>query len=168
MDRYLSKMLERTHNVIYNVINKVFSIRPNLLAQIRSMHETIEKQLKIECQRELDLILEMEQSFVYADNPLYQETLKRMKKTYRQNSNEITTVLHSSRLPLSANNGTTNTITTLKRTSGALSEDNDDDDERSETYNPPTKISRPNHSTNNRFGTCKYRSLFFSTDFLLL
>lgn len=139
-------------------------MRPHLLVQIHAMHDNIEKQLKTECQRELDLILEMEQSFVYADNPLYQETLKRMKGTYKSNSNEIpssasvtTMISHSSRLPITANNGTTNSITTLKRTSGALSEENDeDDDENNSTYNPPVKkVSRPSHGTSNRFSSRK-------------
>jgi hypothetical protein len=156
MEHYLSNMFERTHNVISNVINKVFSMRPNLLQQMRLMHENIEQQLKSECYRELELILEMEESFVYADNPLYKETLKRTKRYHKQNFNDslTTTIVQSARIPYVTSNASTNSITTsLKRTSGALSEDNEDDlDEES---SPPIKISRPNNSSTSRLTACK-------------
>ncbi len=148
-------MLERTHDVISNVINRVFHMRPNLLAQIRIMHENIERQLKAECQRELELILEMEESFVYADNPLYKDTLKRIKRLHKPNSNESVTVMQSARLPYTTTNASTNSITrSLKRTNAALSEENDDDDDDDE-MSPPVKISRPNGTSSNRVSTCK-------------
>lgn len=156
MQQYLSNMLERTNNVITSVINKVFHIRPNLLHQMRLMHENIEQQLKTECQRELELILEMEESFVYADNPLYKETLKRTKRSHTQNSNDssiTTTIVQSARLPYSTANASTNSITTLKRTNGALSEDNEDD--LDDEINPRIKISRPNNPSTNRSSSCK-------------
>jgi hypothetical protein len=157
MQQYLSHMLERTNNVISSVINKVFHMRPNLLIQMRLMHENIERQLKTECHRELELILEMEESFVYADNPLYKETLKRIKRYHKQNSNDsltTTTIVQSARLPYTTTNASTNSITTsLKRTNGAMSEDNDD--EFDEEFSPPVKISRPNNSSTNRLSTCK-------------
>jgi hypothetical protein len=156
MEEYLSNMLERTHNVISNVINKVFQIRPNLLLQMRLMHENIERQLKAECHRELELMLEMEESFVYADNPLYKETFKRIKRLHKQNSNDsltTTTIVQSARIPYTTTNAATNSITTLKRTNGALSEDNEDDLE--EEFSPRVKISRPNSSSTNRISSCK-------------
>lgn len=142
MEQYLSNMLERTNNVISNVMNKVFRMRPNLLNQMHLMHESIEKQLKSECDRELELILEMEESFVYADNPLYKETLRRTKRIHRQ-------ISHHTLPP-------TTTIKSLKRNRDAISEDNDDDDDLNEEFNPPVKISRPNGSSTNRFSSCKY------------
>jgi interferon-induced GTP-binding protein Mx1 len=150
MQQYLSNMLERTHDVISTVINRVFHMRPNLLIQMRLMHENIERQLKVECQRELELILEMEESFVYADHPLYKDTLKRTKRLHKQNSNEsvTTTIIQSARIPYTTANASTNSITTLKRTNGALSEDNDDDAE--DDMGPPVKISRPNSTSTNR------------------
>ena len=154
MQEYFSNMLERTHHVISTVIQKVFELRPNLLVQMRAMHETIERQLKAECHRELELILEMEESFVYADNPSYKETLKRMKRQYKQNSNEsaiTTTIVQSARIPYTINPGSTNSMTTLKRTNGALSEDNDD--EFDEEISRPVKISRP---SSNRISSSKY------------
>ncbi|CAF4291763.1 unnamed protein product, partial [Adineta steineri] len=157
MEQYLSHMLERTNNVISNVINKVFQARPNLLNQIRLMHENIEKQLKDECYRELELILEMEASFVYADHPLYKDTLKRIKKIHKQTSNDASTVIttvQSARLPYTtATNAATNSMTTsVKRKSGAISEDNDDDLE--DDYKSPIKISRPNNpSSTNRLSS---------------
>ncbi|UJR37440.1 hypothetical protein I4U23_030143 [Adineta vaga] len=156
MEQYLSSMLERTNNVISNVIEKVFRSRPNLLIQMRLMHENLERQLKTECQRELELILEMEESFVYADHPLYKETLKQTKKVHKSNSNDtstVTTVVQSARLPItSTTNSATNSITTsLKRTNGTLSEDNDDDFD--DEFSPPVKISRPNNSSTNRSNT---------------
>lgn len=156
MEQYLSNMLERTHNVISNVIEKVFKTRPNLLQQMRLMHENIERQLKSECHRELELILEMEESFVYADNPLYKETLKRTKRLHKQNSNEshtTTTIIQSARMPYITTNASTNSMTTLKRTNGALSEDNEDD--LDEDMGPPIKISRPNGTSTNRISSCK-------------
>jgi len=156
MEQYLSNMLERTHNVITNVIEKVFKTRPNLLHQIRLMHENIERQLKIECHRELELILEMEESFVYADNLLYKDTLKRIKRVHKQNSNDslTTTIVQSARIPYTISNAGTNSITTsLKRTNGALSEDNEDDND--EEISPPVKISRPNNYSTNRLTSCK-------------
>ena len=156
MQEYFSKMIERTHDVISNVINRVFYLRPNLLVQMRSMQETIERQLKSECHRELELILEMEESFVYADNPLYKETLKRTKRSHRQDLNEpqtTTTVMQSARIPYTINNTATNSITTaVKRSNGALSEDNDDDEEDN---GPPIKISRPNSNSTHRISSCK-------------
>ncbi|CAF1050882.1 unnamed protein product [Rotaria sp. Silwood1] len=151
MEQYLSHMIERTNNVISNVINKVFHMRPNLLNQIRLMHETLEQQLKSECHNELELMLEMEESFVYADNPLYKETLKRIKRIHQQNSHDAltTTIVQSARIPYTTTNVSTNSITTsLKRTNGAMSEDNDDD--LDEEFSPPVKISRPNNSSTNR------------------
>ncbi|CAF3439083.1 unnamed protein product [Rotaria sp. Silwood1] len=151
MEQYLSHMIERTNNVISNVINKVFHMRPNLLNQIRLMHETLEQQLKSECHNELELMLEMEESFVYADNPLYKETLKRIKRIHQQNSHDAltTTIVQSARTPYTTTNVSTNSITTsLKRTNGAMSEDNDDD--LDEEFSPPVKISRPNNSSTNR------------------
>ncbi|CAF2990854.1 unnamed protein product [Rotaria socialis] len=161
MEQYLSNILERTNNVISNVINKVFHMRPNLLNQMHSMQETIEKQLKADCHRELELILEMEESFVYADNPLYKETLRRTKRIHKLNFPDApptaaattTTVVQSARIPYTAANASTNSITTsLKRTNGAMSEDNDDDDLGQE-FSPPVKISRPNGSSTNRFSS---------------
>ena len=155
MQQYLSNMLERTHDVITNVINRVFHMRPNLLAQIRIMHENIERQLKAECQRELELILEMEESFVYADNPLYKDTLKRTKKLHKPTSNESITVMQSARLPYLTTNASTNSITrSLKRTNAALSEDNDDDDDDND-IRPAVKISRTNGTSTNRKSTCE-------------
>jgi len=156
MEQYLSNILERTHNVISNVINKVFYIRPNLLLQMRLIHENIERQLKSECHRELELILEMEESFVYADNPLYKETLKRTKRLHKQNFNDsltTTTIVQSARIPYTTTNASTNSITTLKRTNGALSEDNEDD--LDDEFSPPVKISRPNNPSTNRLTSCK-------------
>jgi hypothetical protein len=156
MQQYLSNMFERTHDVISNVINIVFHMRPNLLVQMRLMHENIERQLKSECHRELELILEMEESFVYADNPLYKETLKRTKRLHKQNSNEshtTTTIIQSARMPYITTNASTNSMTTLKRTNGALSEDNEDD--LDEDIGPPIKISRPNGTSTNRISSCK-------------
>ncbi|CAF3969582.1 unnamed protein product [Rotaria sp. Silwood2] len=155
MEQYLSNMIERTNNVISNVINKVFSMRPNLLNQIRLMNETIEQQLKSECHRELELMLEMEESFVYADNPLYKETLKRTKRIHKQISHDAltTTIVQSARIPYTTTHASTNSITTsLKRTNGAMSEDNDDDDVDNE-FSPPVKISRPNNSSTNRLSS---------------
>jgi hypothetical protein len=122
---------------------------------MRLMHENIERQLKVECQRELELILEMEESFVYADHPLYKDTLKRTKRLHKQNSNEsvTTTIIQSARIPYTTANASTNSITTLKRTNGALSEDNDDDAE--DEMGPPVKISRPNSTSTNRLTSCK-------------
>jgi hypothetical protein len=157
MTQYLSNMLERTNHVISSVINKVFQLRPNLLMQMRSMYEIIERQLKSECHRELELILEMEESFVYADNPLYKETLKRTKRYHKQNSNDsstVTTIIQSARIPYTTTNASLNSITTsLKRTNGAMSEDNDHD--LDEEFSPPVKISRPNNSSTNRLTSCK-------------
>jgi hypothetical protein len=157
MEQYLSNMLERTHNVISNVIEKVFKTRPNLLQQMRLMHENIERQLKSECHRELELILEMEESFVYADNLLYKDTLKRIKRVHKQNSNDsltTTTIVQSARLPYNTTNAATNSITTsLKRTNGAMSEDNEDDND--EEISPPVKISRPNNHSTNRLSLRK-------------
>jgi hypothetical protein len=168
MEQYLSKMLERTNNVILNVINKVFSMRPNLLSQMRTMHETIERQLKAECHRELELILEMEESFVYADNPLYKETLRRTKVVHKQNSNDsltTTTIVQSARLPYTTTHASTNSITTsLKRTNGALSEDNEDDHD--DEFSPPVKISRPNNASTNRISSCKLILFFTNIIFL--
>lgn len=159
MQEYLSNMLERTHHVISTVIQKVFQMRPNLLVQMRSMHENIERQLKAECQRELELILEMEESFVYADNSLYRETLKRMKRQYKPNSNDLsattTTIVQSARTPYINNPGSINSITTLKRTNGALSEDEID-----EELTRPPKISRPSSRS------CK--ELFLSNAFFCM
>ena len=160
MQQYLSNMLERTNNVISNVINKVFQIRPNLLTQIRLMYENIERQLKSESQRELELILEMEESFVYADHPIYKETLKRIKRSHKSsNSNEsshVTTIQQSARLPYTPAHAATSSMTTsVKRTSGALSEDNDEDD-IDDHYSPPVKISRPNNPSTSRLTSCKY------------
>ncbi|CAF2079331.1 unnamed protein product [Rotaria magnacalcarata] len=160
MEQYLSNILERTNNVISNVINKVFHMRPNLLNQMHSIQETIEKQLKADCHRELELILEMEESFVYADNPLYKETLRRTKRIHKLNSPDApptaattTTVVQSARIPYTAVNASTNSRTTsLKRTNGAMSEDNDDDDLDQE-FSPPVKISRPNGSSTNRLSS---------------
>lgn len=154
MQEYLSNMLERTHHVIASVIQKVFQMRPNLLVQMRSMHEDIERQLKVECHRELELILEMEESFVYADNSLYRETLTRMKRQYKLNSTDsstTTTIVQSARTPYIPNPGSISSITTLKRTNGAMSEDNDDDID--EELSRPVKVSRPSSS---RIGSCKY------------
>ncbi|CAF1227948.1 unnamed protein product [Rotaria sordida] len=156
MEQYLSNMIERTNNVISNVINQVFHIRPNLFNQIRLMHENIEKQLKSECHHELELMLEMEESFVYADNPIYKETLKRTKRTHKQNPNDALTktIVQSARIPYTITNASTNSITTsLKRTNAAMSEDNDDDDDPDEELSPPVKISRPNNSSTNRLST---------------
>jgi hypothetical protein len=158
MEQYLSNMLDRTNNVILNVINKVFHLRPNLLIQMRLMHENIERQLKSECHRELELMLEMEESFVYADHPLYKETLKRTKRIHKQNSNDslttTTIVQQSARIPYTTTNASTNSITTaLKRTNGAMSEDNDD--ELDDEFSPPVKISRPSNSSTNRLSACK-------------
>lgn len=142
MEKYLSDMLERTNYVILQVINKVFHTRPNLLLKMRDMHQTIERKLKEDCQRELDLIIEMEQSFVYADNPLYKETLRRTKKLHKPDEAAplTTTTTHQiARLPLSS------TTTAVKRNHGAISEDNDDEGDTE--YNPPVKISRSGSST---------------------
>ena len=155
MREYFSNMLERTRAVIGNVIDKVFHARPNLLIQMRSMHDEIEKQLKAECQRELELILEMEESFVYADHPLYKDTLKQMKKIHRHDYNEsstVTTVSQAARLPvvMTTNSATNSIITSVKRTNSAMKDDDDDDLE--DEFSPPEKISR----TNNRGGnSCK-------------
>lgn len=163
MENYFSNMLARTNNVIGNVINRVFHTRPNLLGEMRTTHETIERQLKAECHRELELMLEMEESFVYADNPLYKETLRRMKRVHKQNSPETpvtTTIVQSARIPYAPSSAPTNRITTsLKRTNGAMSEDNEDEFE--DALSPPVKISRPNPAPTKTLSSCKV--LLFSS-----
>ncbi|CAF1607850.1 unnamed protein product [Adineta ricciae] len=154
MREYFSNMLERTRAVIANVIDKVFHARPNLLMQMRSMHDEIEKQLKAECQRELELILEMEESFVYADHPLYKDTLKQMKRIHRHDYSEpstVTTVSQAARLPVvMTTNSATNSITTsVKRTNSVMKDD--DDDELEDEFSPPEKISRTSNRGGNSF-----------------
>lgn len=166
MEQYLSNMFERTNHVISNVINEVFHMHPNLLTQIRSMYEAIENELKSTCKCELELVLAMEESFVYADNPLYKDTLKRIKRIQKQYSDEpiTTTVVQSARIPYTAST-LTNSRSTLKRTSGAISEDNEDDAD--DEPSPRIKISRSNNSSTSRFSTCKLNESLFPSKTLL-
>ena len=53
----------------------------------------LERQLKAECHRELELILDMEESFVYADHPLYKDALKQTK-THHRNESSASAVHH--------------------------------------------------------------------------
>ena len=144
MEKYLTDMLERMNYVILQVINKVFHSRPNLLMEIREMHVDLERQLKAECHRELELILDMEESFVYADHSLYKEALKQTKILHRSESSTsatITTTTHQiarSPVPLNSNAG----FVSRKRKKGAISEDNDDDDDRDGELVPSAKAPR--------------------------
>jgi len=155
MEKYLTDMLERTNYVILQVINKVFYLRPNLLLEIRAMHENLERQLKSECHRELELILEMEESFVYADNALYKDTLQRTKKLHKTESSSSTKIIKTTRQVVRTPVSTNASATTVsnKRKNDVLSEDLDDEDIDQEV-NPPIKISRPISSTSrfNVFG----------------
>ena len=147
--------LNGTNYVILQVINKLFHTRPNLLLEMRAMHDNIERRLKIECHRELELILEMEESFVYADNPLYKDTLKRTQKVHKSDTSMTTTTHQVARLPITSTSTSAITSGPLKRSNGALSEDNDDD--LAEEFSPRVKISRPSPSfTTTRFPSCKY------------
>ena len=153
MEQYLRNMLERTNSVLSSVINEVFHMHPNLLAEMRLMHENIERELKDKCNRELELMLEMEQSFTYADNPLYKETLGRIKRIHKQNPNDLltTTIVQSARIPYTTINSPVNSISTsLKRTNDRMSEDDLD-----EQLDPPIKTSRLNHSSTSRLSSCK-------------
>ena len=144
MEQYLRHMLDHTNAVISHVISEIFHTRPHLLAQMRSMHGEIERQLKLECQRELELMLDMETSFVYADNPLYRESLQRTKRAHAQASADPawTTTTSQSARPLYTTGGSSVTNSaiapSLKRTNGAMSEDDDRDEDTSQK----AKISR--------------------------
>lgn len=158
MEKYLTNMLERTNYVILQVINKVFYSRPNLLFEIRAMHENLERQLKSECHRELELILEMEESFVYADNALYKDTLQRTKKLHKTESSSSTKIITTTHQVARTSVPTNASATTgsNKRKNDVLDEDLDDDDIDREV-NPAIKISRPTTSTS-RFNGNNYSS----------
>ncbi|CAF0830951.1 unnamed protein product [Didymodactylos carnosus] len=83
MEKYLGTMIEKTNHVISNIIEKFFYLRPNLLQRMYNLHDELEKKLKIDCYTELELLLEMEEAFVYADNHIYRGTLQQMKQDIR-------------------------------------------------------------------------------------
>ncbi|CAF1001533.1 unnamed protein product, partial [Didymodactylos carnosus] len=145
MEKYLSAMIEKTNQVISNIIEKFFYLRPNLLQRMYNIHEEIEKKLKSDCYNELELLLEMEETFVYADNHIYRDTLQQMKQSIRTRDS-LTSI---SRTVYPTPTVATTSMSTLKRQI---------DEEDDESPPPPVKILRTNASqpSSSRSGLSAY------------
>lgn len=113
-------MFGKVNRTINHVINECFRHRPNLKEQIRCLHQEIETNLKQECQKEMQLVIEMEKSFVYTDNQFYKDAVTRHRIEQRERDHTQT----------NQNNKRTLNLTT---------------DDEEESSNPPKRQSTSCH-----------------------